>query len=161
MAETVRLDEIDRAIIRLLLANGRRSVSDIARHVALSPAPVARRIDRLERRGIIVGYTALVNQSQVEVGFEAFTELRFPGSTNVEVISRAATTVPEVVEVFTVAGDPDALVRIRVDSLTHLQQVVDRLRRNSDVIGTKTLVVLSSWRRTELSRSNNRTLRTA
>jgi DNA-binding Lrp family transcriptional regulator len=59
----------------------------------------------------------------------------------------AATSVPKVIEVFTVAGDPDALIRIRVNSVRHLRDVVDQLRRSGSVIGTKTLMVLDSWRR--------------
>lgn len=49
-----------------------------------------------------------------------------------------------VIEVFTIGGDPDALVRIRVDSVQHLEQVINNLRKSGLVIGTKTLMVLSS-----------------
>ncbi|MFD4561899.1 Lrp/AsnC ligand binding domain-containing protein [Streptomyces sp. NPDC058469] len=59
----------------------------------------------------------------------------------------AATSVPEALEVFTVAGDPDALVRVRVTNVQHLRDVIDRLRRSGAVIGTKTLMVLGAWRR--------------
>jgi len=113
----------------------------------LSASAVKRRIGRLERIGVITGYTALIDHSRLGVSLEAFTELRFAGNTNVESITRAATRLPEVIEVFTVAGDPDALVRLRVTSVKHLQAVVDNLRRDDSVIGTKTLMVLDSWRK--------------
>jgi Lrp/AsnC family transcriptional regulator, leucine-responsive regulatory protein len=58
-----------------------------------------------------------------------------------------ATRIPEVMEVFTIAGDPDALVRLRVRSVDHLREVIDQLRRSGAVIGTKTLMVLGTWRR--------------
>jgi len=158
MSAVRQVDEIDRTIIRLLVENGRRSVLDIAERVNLTPAPVKRRIDRLERLGVIAGYTAVIDQSRLDGGLEAFTELRFAGDTNVESITNSAASLPEVIEVFTVAGDPDALVRIRADSVQHLQQVVDSLRKNAEVIGTKTLIVLGSWRRdgTELGRVQGR-----
>ena len=143
----LELDSTDKAILAVLTEDGRASLAEIAQRVQLSPAPVKRRIDRMERLGIITGYTALIDMSQLDTGFEAFVELRFAGSTKVAAISAAATALPEVSEVFTVAGDPDALVRIRVDSVRHLEQVVDRLRENEKVIGTKTLMVLGSWRR--------------
>lgn len=60
---------------------------------------------------------------------------------------QAVTGQPEALEVLTIAGDPDALVRMRVDNVQHLQHVVDGLRRTGRVVGTRTLVVLSSWRR--------------
>ena len=141
------MDAIDRAILELLVKDARRSITDIAEKVNLSVAPVKRRIDRLEHSGVITGYTALVDHSRLGAGFEAFTELRFAGDTKVEAITGAAKSIPEVIEVFTVAGDPDALVRIRVENLQHLQQVVDNLRQSGKVIGTKTLMVLGSWRR--------------
>jgi Lrp/AsnC family leucine-responsive transcriptional regulator len=147
MSSSADIDGIDRAILDLLVANGRRSITEIAERVNLSPAPVKRRIDRLEKLGVITGYTALIDQSRIGTGFEAFTEIRFSGSTDVASIVAAATALPEVVEVFTIAGDTDALVRIRVDSVQHLQSVVDTFRRGAGVIGTKTLMVLGAWRR--------------
>ncbi|MCQ8828684.1 Lrp/AsnC ligand binding domain-containing protein [Streptomyces malaysiensis] len=60
---------------------------------------------------------------------------------------RTAYAVPEVQAVFTIAGDPDALVNVRVRDIEHLQQVIDALRRAGQVTGTKTLTVLGSWTR--------------
>ena len=61
-----------------------------------------------------------------------------------------ARDIPEVVELFTIAGDPDALARIRVHDVDHLKHVISRLRRSGLVTGTKTLMVLDTWRRSEL-----------
>ncbi|MEU1785326.1 Lrp/AsnC family transcriptional regulator [Streptomyces sparsogenes] len=147
MNDSEGVDGIDRAILELLIQDGRRTVTDIAQRVNMSPSPVKRRIDRLERLGVIVGYTTVVDHSRLGATFEAFTELRFAGDTDVESITAAVTAVPEVVEVFTTAGDPDALVRVRVGSVQHLRQVIDQIRRGGSVIGTKTLMVLGTWRR--------------
>jgi Lrp/AsnC family leucine-responsive transcriptional regulator len=149
MADTEVIDSVDYAIIDLLVQDARRTITEIAEQVSLSPSPVKRRIDRLERLGIIAGYTALIDRNKISHGFEAFVELRFAGDAKVEVITMAATSVEEVLEVFTVAGDPDALVRVRVTSVQHLRDVIDRLRRTGPVIGTKTLMVLGAWRRGE------------
>jgi Lrp/AsnC family transcriptional regulator, leucine-responsive regulatory protein len=149
MAETEVIDSVDYAIIELLVQDARRTIVEIAERVKLSPSPVKRRIDRLERLGIISGYTAVIDHNKLSHGFEAFVELRFAGDTKVEAITMAATSVGEVLEVFTVAGDPDALVRVRVSGVQHLREVIDRLRRTGPVIGTKTLMVLGAWRRGE------------
>ncbi len=95
---------------------------------------------------MITGYTAIIDHSRLGAGFEAFTEIRFTGSTDVASIISMATARPEVIELFTIAGDPDALVRVRVNSVQHLQDVVDNFRQAGGVIGTKTLMVLGSWR---------------
>lgn len=143
------LDEIDHAIIELLTENARRTVADIADRVSLSPAPVRRRIDRLERIGVIAGYTAIVDHSKVGPAIEAFTELRFSGRTAIDEILEIAARAPEVREVFTIAGDPDALARIRVDDVEHLRDVIDQLRKSGRITGTKTLMVLGRWSRPE------------
>jgi Lrp/AsnC family transcriptional regulator, leucine-responsive regulatory protein len=138
------LDDTDRAVITLLLEDGRRSASDVGRSVGLSPASAKRRIDRLERQRVILGYQAVVDHSLLGNGIEAFAELRFEGSTQVDEIDRAFAGLPELVEGFTIAGDPDAIVRLRVADLDHLKRVIDRVRRVSGVTGTKTLIVLGA-----------------
>ena len=145
--ETV--DETDRQILELLRQDARRTVSDIAHHVNLSPAPVKRRIDRLEQAGVIAGYTVVLDHKKVGPSIEAYTELRFVGDTDVDDILNSATELPEVQEVMAIAGDPDALVHVRVDDVEHLQSVVNKLRRSGTVTGTKTLIVMGRWARPE------------
>jgi DNA-binding Lrp family transcriptional regulator len=138
------LDETDQSILKYLTEDARVSASEIGRRVGLSPAAAKRRIDRLEHLGIITGYTATIDYAKLGNEIQAFVELRFDGSTKVGDIDRTVADVPEVVEAFTTAGDPDALARIRVNDLDHLKQVIDRIRRTGRVTGTKTLIVLGS-----------------
>ena len=147
---TVRdaLDDIDRQIIELLRQDARRPISEIAGLVNLSSAPVKRRIDRLEQLGVIAGYTVVLNHARLGPWVDAFVELRMTGNAGVDQITASVSKIPEVCEVFTVAGDPDALVRIRLENVDHLKDVVNALRRSGGVTGTKTLMVLDHWART-------------
>jgi Lrp/AsnC family leucine-responsive transcriptional regulator len=142
------LDTLDRQIIELLVADARRSASEIGRTVGLSPAAVKRRIDRLEELGYIRGYTTVLDHQMMGAHLEAFSELRFAPGTLVEEIDAAVADLPELVESFTLAGDPDALVRLRVSDVEHLKRVIDRVRRgqrgSAKIINTKTLIVLGS-----------------
>jgi Lrp/AsnC family transcriptional regulator, leucine-responsive regulatory protein len=147
MAAHVNLDELDEQIIELLREDARRTLADIASRVNLSPAPVKRRIDRLEQLGVITGYTVSVNHALIGPSIEAFTELRFAGDADIDEILAAVEQIPEIREVFTMAGDPDALLRIRVNDVEHLKAVVNLLRRTGRVTGTKTLMVLDRWER--------------
>jgi Lrp/AsnC family leucine-responsive transcriptional regulator len=147
MAPTA-LDAVDHQIVALLLEDGRRSASEIGRQVNLSPPAAKRRIDRLHAIGVIRGYTAVLDHAMLGTQIEAFTELRFAPGTQVGDIDRAVANVPEMVEAFTLAGDPDALVRFRVRDVDHLKRVIDRVRRgekgNAKIVGTKTLIVLGA-----------------
>jgi Lrp/AsnC family leucine-responsive transcriptional regulator len=140
-----RIDRIDEQIVDLLVADARRSLADIGRHVSLSSPAVKRRIERLERTGVLAGYTARVDHAKLGRPLEAFTELRFAGDTRVDDISAVAHGLPEVVSIFTTAGDPDALAWIRVKDVADLKRVIDQLRRSGAVVGTKTLMVLGVW----------------
>jgi Lrp/AsnC family leucine-responsive transcriptional regulator len=142
------LDATDERILELLTDDGRRSASEIGRLVNLSPAAAKRRIDRLERSGVIRGYTAILDHRLLGGRLEAFSELRFAPGTQVDDIDRAVADLPELVESFTLAGDPDALIRVRVTDVDHLKQVINRVRRGTpggaEIINTKTLIVLGS-----------------
>ena len=141
----MQLDGTDLEIVALLEQDARRSLADIGRLVSLSPPAVKRRMDRLDDLGIITGYTITVDHAKLGRPLEAFCELRFVGTTKVDDISTIAKGLPEVRAVFTTAGDPDALVLIRVRDVDDLKRVIDRLRRTGKVVGTKTLMVLGKW----------------
>lgn len=156
MTDPAALDDTDRQIIDLLREDARRTIADIAKAVSLSPAPVKRRIDRLEQLGVIAGYTVVLNQARLGPTVDAFVEVRMLGNASLDEITGAITDIPEVREVFTVAGDPDALVRIRLESVAHLKQVVNALRLSGRVTGTKTLMVLDHWSRARSGESPRR-----
>lgn len=143
------IDQTDRDILQLLRDNARRPLREIATAVGLTVAPVQRRIARLEQAGVIDRYTVVVDHGRIAGGIEAVTELHFDGHRDLASIMESISTVSEVEEVLTLAGDPDALVRIRVEGVEHLRRVVGRLRDADGVDGTKTLVVLETWSRSE------------
>lgn len=140
------LDATDRQIIDTLRADARRSASEVGRLVGLSPPAAKRRINRLEAIGLIRGYTVQLDTRLTGEQIEAFIELRFAPGTQVEEVDTAVTTLPEVIESFTLAGDPDALAHVRVRDLEHLKTVVDRVRRGRrggpKVLTTRTIIVL-------------------
>jgi Lrp/AsnC family leucine-responsive transcriptional regulator len=146
MAER-ELDIIDHQILDLLSRNARRTMADIAERVSLSPSAVTRRIDRLERDGVISGYTVVVDHAKAGRPLQAFTEVRFSGTADLDEIRAAASTLPEVQAVFATAGDPDALVWLRVPDVERLGHVIEQLRRSGRVTGTKTLIVVDTWTR--------------
>lgn len=141
------LDATDRAILDLLRENARRPLREIATAVGLTVAPVQRRIARLEKLGVIERYTVQINHGRIATGIEAMTELHFADDLDLAQIMEFVAQIPEVEEVLTLAGDPDALVRIRVEGVEDLRRVVSSLRSGGAVASTKTLVVLEQWTR--------------
>jgi Lrp/AsnC family transcriptional regulator, leucine-responsive regulatory protein len=143
----VELDQTDHKILELLSQNARRTMADIGDKVSLSASAVTRRIERLERSGVIAGYTVVVDHRKAGRPIQAFTEVRYAGTADLKEIKETATQLPEVQAVFTTAGDPDALVWLQVPDVERLGQVIEQLRRRGRVTGTKTLIVLDTWSR--------------
>jgi DNA-binding Lrp family transcriptional regulator len=141
------LDRTDREILDLLRENARRPLREIASAVGLTVAPVQRRISRLEKMGVIERYTVQINHGRIASGIEAVTELQFADDLDLAQIMEFVAGIPEVEEVLTLAGDPDALLRIRVDGVEDLRRVVSQLRSGGQISSTKTLVVLEEWNR--------------
>jgi len=149
--EQIDLDGTDLEIVDLLVRDGRRTLAAIGASVNLSAPAVKRRIDRLEELGVITGYTARVDSAKLGRPIEAFTELRFAGTTKVADIAGVARDLVEVDAVHTIAGDPDALVHLRVRDVADLSRVIDLIRRSGNVTGTKTLIVLGTESKSDLS----------
>lgn len=152
MDPEIDLDGTDREIVDLLVRDGRRTLADIGKTVSLSAPAVKRRLDRLEEEGVITGYTARVDHTKLGRAIEAFTEIRFAGKTRVADIAGIADDIPEIQSVHTIAGDPDALVHMRVRDVADLTRVIDLLRRTGKVTGTKTLIVVASETRADAIR---------
>lgn len=145
MTEPETLDDIDRQILDRLRRNAREPASKIASHVGLTASAVRRRIARLETSGVIDGYTVAINHDRIGASTEAYVELTFAGDADVHEILRDAIRRPEVREAMTIAGDPDALVRLRVKDLADLRRAVMELRTSGQVTGSKTRIVLGRW----------------
>jgi Lrp/AsnC family transcriptional regulator, leucine-responsive regulatory protein len=138
------LDAIDRRIIALLQESAKRTFADIGADVGLSATAVKRRVDRLEGDGVIVGYGARVNWRALGEGIESLIEVYCADRTSPADVGRSLAKVPEIVSAFTVSGEPDALIRVRVENIDHLERLVENLRRDPNIVRTRTLIVLST-----------------
>jgi DNA-binding Lrp family transcriptional regulator len=141
-----RLDDVDHTILRHLQDDARQPATEIAKHLEITAGAVRRRIERLEERGVINHYTVVLNHAKVRPSVEAYLELTFEGEADVPAFLARAVKRPEIREASTIAGNPDAVVRLRVDSLEHLRETVTELRRMGPVTGSKTLVALDRYR---------------
>ena len=138
------MDDIDRRIVALLRENARRSFKDIGEHVHLSAPAVKRRVDRLERMGVIRGYTTVVDPPAFGWHAEAFVDLYCDGRMPGEAIKRAVETEPGVVSAHTVAGEASALLHVMAEDTKDLESCLERIRSTDGIDRTVTEVVLST-----------------
>jgi DNA-binding Lrp family transcriptional regulator len=138
------MDEIEHRIVALLRENARRSFQDIGARVSLSAPAVKRRVDRLERDGVIRGYSANVDPSALGWNTHAFVELFCEGRMSGEEVEAAVAQHPEVEGAYTIAGAPSAILHLRAADTAHLEEALERLRDTAGVQRTQTQVVLST-----------------
>jgi DNA-binding Lrp family transcriptional regulator len=138
------MDEIDRQIVALLQQDARSTFRAIGGEVGLSAPAVKRRVDRLVDDGVVTGFRAVLSPAAQGWTTTAFVELFAEPRTPPERIRTGLTKHPEVVGAWTVTGGSDALVQVRVAGTSHLEQVLERIRREPFVTQTRSTVVLTT-----------------
>jgi Lrp/AsnC family transcriptional regulator, leucine-responsive regulatory protein len=140
----VRVDEVDRKILDHLERDGRATLADVGAAVGLSSSAVKRRVDRLQETGVIVGYSAIVDPQALGDRLEAFVELYCADSVAPNDLLGSVAGLQAVIAAHTVAGDADAVVRVRVKGIEELERTIEQLRRDPKVMRTRTMVALST-----------------
>ena len=112
----IDLDRIDRRILSELQADGRLTNVELAQRVNLSASACLRRVQRLEERKVIEGYTALLDMAQLGKGTDAFVEVTL-SSQREDVLSafeQAVRDCPEILECHLMSGGSDYLLHVAV-----------------------------------------------
>jgi len=139
------LDSIDRQIVSLLRANGRASFAGIGAAVGLSPHGTADRVRRLQRDGVILGFTTLIDFGSVGRSFDAFVDVRLAPSTDSEEFERFVAKLPAVRELAFLTGRFDYQLRVACRDAEDLNETVRAIRQGG-AAGTETRIVLRSAR---------------
>jgi DNA-binding Lrp family transcriptional regulator len=138
------MDTIDQRIVALLRENARRSFQDIGRYVHLSAPAVKRRVDRLEREGVLLGYAAIIDPEAFGWRAEAFVDLYCDGAMSADAVRAAVVNEPGVVSAHTVAGEASAILHVMAEDTKALELALERIRATPGVSRTVTQVVLST-----------------
>lgn len=139
------IDDIDRNILRVLQKNARTTNVNLARQVALSPAPCLRRVRQLEEREVIRGYVALLEPTALGLGVSVFIQVSLEKQVEsaLEIFERAVLDRPEVMECYLMTGDADYLLRVVVQDVPSFERfLLDHLTRIPGVASIKSSFAL-------------------
>lgn len=139
-----KIDTIDAQILNLLQANGRLKRTELAEAVELSVPSVSERMRKLEDRGVIAGYHAVVNPKRLHVDITAFVRVISTGSDHYSEFVDAVTAMDEVQELHSITGEGSHILKVRVRNTAALEGLLGRIQHIPGVRGTQTSVVLSS-----------------
>ncbi len=137
------MEQLDQRILALLARDGRMSYTDIGKETGLSTSAAQQRVRRLEQRGVIKGYRAVLEPAELGLQVTAFVAIKpfDPGAAD-DAPQRLA-HLSEVVSCYSVAGEPSYLLKVQVATMGDLETLLARIRADAGV-STHTTTVLST-----------------
>jgi DNA-binding Lrp family transcriptional regulator len=116
---SVKLDRIDKNIIRALQANGRMQNNDLAREIGLSASSCLRRVKLLEESRVIQSYTTIVDPQKIGLQLILFSRIWLVGqdAETIDCFIEAMKELPQVMECYIILGESDAMLKVVVPDL--------------------------------------------
>ncbi len=146
----IKLDEIDLKILSTLQNNGRTKRNKLAEEVKLSIPSVSERLRKLEESGVILGYHSVLDARSVGLEVTAFIFLTTESSKFYAKIIERATEHDEILECHAITGDGSHILKIRTESTETLENLLSKIQAWPGVVNTRTDVVLSSPKETNV-----------
>lgn len=137
------LDDLDRALLRLLARDGRRSYTDLAKETGLSTSAAHQRVRRLEQRGIVTGYAARLDATAVGLPLTAFVSITPIDPAAPDDAPERLAHLAAIEACHSVAGEESWILKVRVGSPADLEALLAEIRACAGV-RTRTTVVLST-----------------
>jgi Lrp/AsnC family transcriptional regulator, leucine-responsive regulatory protein len=138
-----RVDETNRKIVSLLARDGRMSFTELARKTGLSVSAAQQRVRRLEQRGVIKGYAALINPDDAGLPLTAFVSIRPFDPAAADDAPQRLAHLSAIEACHSVAGGENYMLKVRVASPAALENLLQQIRAAASV-STHTTIVLST-----------------
>jgi Lrp/AsnC family leucine-responsive transcriptional regulator len=137
------VEETDRTIITLLSQDGRMSFTELARRTGLSVSAAQQRVRRLERRGVIRGYTAVIDPDSAGLPLTAFVSIKPFDPAAADDAPQRLAHLTAIEACHSVAGEENYILKVRVGSPAQLEELLQEIRSAASV-STRTTIVLST-----------------
>jgi Lrp/AsnC family leucine-responsive transcriptional regulator len=137
------MEDLDRQIVRLLSTDGRMSYTDLGRATGLSTSAVHQRVRRLEQRGVIRGYAAVLDPDAVGLPLTAFVSIKPIDPSEPDDAPDRLAHLTQIEACHSVAGDESYILKVRVRTPADLETLLAEIRSTANV-STRTTVVLST-----------------
>ena len=137
------VEETDRKILSLLCQDGRISFTDLSRQTGLSVSATHQRVRRLERRGLIKGYTAVIDPADAGLPLTAFVSIKPFDAAAADDAPERLVHLAAIEACHSVAGEENYILKVRVASPAALEDLLQQIRAAANV-STRTTIVLST-----------------
>ena len=136
------MEKLDRRILALLARDGRMSYTDIGKETGLSTSAAQQRVRRLEQRGVIKGYRAVLESAELGLMVTAFVAIKPFDPSQPDDLPERLQHIEEIISCYSVAGEASYLLKVQVPSMSHLESLLAQIRADGKV-STHTTTVLS------------------
>ena len=143
MLKTMHLNEKDEQMIALLRQDGRMPVSELARRLAVSRTAAQVRLTKLERNGVIAGYSAVMSSQYLENRVRALVMMKFPPDRRAG-IEQALREMPQVTALHSISGAFDLAGVISAGSMGELDLTIDAIGCLEGIDETMSSIILST-----------------
>jgi Lrp/AsnC family transcriptional regulator, leucine-responsive regulatory protein len=144
MSSSERISTNDARILEVLQRDGRRPYADLGADVGMSGPSAHERVKKLEGRGVITGYGAIVDPRAVGYDVLAFSWITQAPGTVAHDLTESFAAIPEIEECHHISGEADYLIKVRARDTRDLERILRRVQSTPDVFQTETDVVFSS-----------------
>lgn len=138
------IDFTDRKILSALLSKGRSTFAELAAQVGLTAPTVHDRVKKLERSGIIEGYTAIINPDALGYEITALVHIVTDARVASAEYEKHLTEISEIQKCFSVAGEETYVAFVLTRSPKTLEKVLQKIKSTPGTVSTKASVILSS-----------------
>ncbi len=143
------LDPIDLKILSILQSHGRCHLAELAKEVDLSSPAVMERLKKLEARGVIKGYQAVLDPKKVGKDITAFIGVSVAHQRHIDAFSSHMVRQRDVLECHHVTGEESFLLKVKTANTESLEKLLADIRSLEGVTRTVTKVVLSTPKETQ------------
>ncbi len=140
----ILIDDLDGRILSELSLDSRRSYSDVGKDVGLSTAAVHERVRKMVERGVIERFSLQIDPEKVGLHLVAFVLIRNDGGVPCGDVAPRLRTMPEIVELHSVAGEYDFMAKIRTTHARRLEDLLYEIKAITGVARTTSTIVLST-----------------
>ena len=137
------MEDLDRRIVGLLLQDGRMSFTDLGKVTGLSTSAVHQRVRRLEERGVIQGYRAIIDYKALGMPLVAFISITPTDPAAPDDVVDHLRDIGDIEACYSVAGEESYILKARVATPGDLEELLAQVR-TSAMVSTRTTVVLST-----------------
>ncbi len=150
-----KLDPIDHRLLEILQKNARTKLNEMAQQLGLTIPTISERIQKLEERGFIKGYTTILDAKRLGKDITAFITVSIDSSKHYQMFMERARETEEILECHSVTGEGSHLLKVRAENTNALEKLLSRIQSWPGVLSTKTSVVLSTIKESTVIKTQN------